>query len=237
MKMETCPRDFNDEFIKNLALLDERFGKEHLMKSLSECSISGGSKKRRKSMRGGTPYTKKNIKIALYVIFAALCALALSSETAQSMIPQGISMLMSGKCSFLSNRLMGAARLDNPICRAYNKIIFDVMKSFGELDFEAFSTIVGKITVATAIPLSVGAVIDSVATRVEAQMKGHMDQMGNSAANPFDLITGRTIGTNALSRQTRSRSPSRSRSSAASGGSKRRRKTKKHGKKRSTRRR
>jgi hypothetical protein len=232
--METCPRNFNDEFIKNLALLDERFGKEHLMKSLSECSISGGSKKKRKGMRGGNIYTKKNIKTALYVIFAALCALALSSETTQTMIPQGISMLLSGKCSFLSNRLMGVARLDNPICRAYNKIIFDVMKSFGELDFEAFSTIVGKITVATAIPLSVASVIDSVATRVEAQMKGHMDQMGNSAANPFDLITGRT---NALSRQTRSRSPSRSRSPAATGGSRRRRKTKKYGKKRSTRRR
>jgi hypothetical protein len=236
--METCPRNFNDEFIKNLALLDERFSKEHLMKSLSECSISGGSRKRkRKGMRGGNVYTKKNIKTALYVIFAALCALALSSETAQTMIPQGINMLLSGKCSFLSNRLMGVARFDNPICRAYNKIIFDVMKSFGELDFEAFSTIVGKITISTAIPLSVASVIDSVATRVEAQMKGHMDQMGNSAANPFDLITGRAIGTNALSRQTRSRSPSRSRSPAATGGSRRRRKTKKHGKKRSTRRR
>ena len=49
--MATCPRNFNDEFIKNLALLDERFGKEHLMKSLSECSISGGSKKKRKGIK------------------------------------------------------------------------------------------------------------------------------------------------------------------------------------------
>ena len=229
--MATCPRNFNDEFIKNLALLDERFGKEHIMKSLSECAISGGSRKR----KGGTIYTKKNIKISLYVIFAALCALALSSETAQTLIPQGVSMLISGKCGFLSNRLMGVVRLDNPICRAYNKIILDVLKSFGELDFEAFSTIVGKITIATAIPFSVESVIDSVAKRVEGQMRGQMALLGNSATNPLDVTTGR-----ALSRQSRRRSPSRSKSPSQSkslssrGGS---RKTKKRGKKRSTRRR
>jgi len=234
--METCSRDFNDEFIKNLALLDERFNKEHIMKSLSECSISGGTRKR-KGMRGGNIYSKKNIKIALYVIFAALCALALTSETSQTMIPQGISMLMSGKCSFLSNRLMGAARLDNPICRAYNKIIFDVMRSLSDLDFDAFSTIVGKITIVTAIPLTVSAVIDSVAARVESQMKGHMSQLTNSAANPLDLIRSRTTE---ASRYTRSRSPSRARSQSrsplATGGSRRRKKSQKRGKKRSLRR-
>lgn len=194
----SCPVTFDKDFENNFKMALMQLRSSGVLNPLTQCdtdqeqsplkksrvggkSRSGGKKYK---MKGGAIYSKSVIKAAIYVILAAAAAASARSGTAGSIL-NGLKMIYSGECFHVANRVFGLIGSELPVCRMYNKVIADVMQIIYKLDFEAFSSMVGKIVILTTIPLQVSQYIDALAQNIENRYKLRISEIGNSAVASF----------------------------------------------------
>jgi hypothetical protein len=192
--MSVCSEFDNAKFVSILRNLDESNPSDQVLDTLKtmsteNCPISGGKRngkgkrkgKRTRRLRGGQVFSRRNIKVVIYLVIAALSALAIGSPNA-STIAFGLQMLISGQCGNLGNRLWGFIGLENPVCRMYNVLLNVVLQSLSG-DAMAISQLVGLVTMIAGGPYAAATAIDSVAARIENSVASRFAQIENGAAN------------------------------------------------------
>jgi hypothetical protein len=182
--MSECGIFDEEKFLKILHNLDEGNPEDHIMQSLKEiseesCPISGGKRRKRK-LRGGQIVTRQNIKIVIYLILAGLTALATQSPNA-AVFTAGITMMLSGQCGYLQNRLWGP--FQNPVCIFFNNLVNAVLNAMVG-DPTAITMLVGAATLAIGAPVAISTTIDNIAGRIEAGVNGNMARLEDRSSAP-----------------------------------------------------
>ena len=135
----------------------------------NECGVRGGKRKTKK-MRGGMKLTAQQVKYGMYFFLAILAGLGLMAGTARTTVLAGLQMLFSGECGFVSNRVWGALRLENPICSMYNSFVFTAMKAIYDLNKEALATLVGELLLLAATPVALDRTLDFISKGAVGQV-------------------------------------------------------------------
>jgi hypothetical protein len=118
------------KFRTTLQKLNEMNPSDNIMETLemiktSPCPTSGGKKRK---FRGGFKFTKEQLTSFIYVIIAALVALAFTGRNSVT-VYNGLEMMIKGECGYLSNKLWAWGGFENPICTFYNKKMYAIMQA------------------------------------------------------------------------------------------------------------
>lgn len=149
-------------------------------RDLNMCGMAGGKRKTKK-MRGGMKLTARQVKYGMYFFLAILAGLGLMAGTARTTVLAGLQMLFSGECGFVSNRVWGALRLENPICSMYNSFVFTTMKALYDLNKEALATLVGELLLLAATPVALDRTLDFVSKGAVGQVASRFPDLVSSS--------------------------------------------------------
>ena len=137
-------------------------------------SIGGSARTRRRRRRqhkitGGRIFSRRNIRITLYLIVAALVAYSFTGTNVAT-VKEGISMLLNGECERVNNALWGYINMENPVCRLHNQMFKQILGAIaGEGD--AIKMLTAIIVKCVGAPLSIAASIEGLAFTIEGTLK------------------------------------------------------------------
>lgn len=164
--MEEC-KVFNKEIFNEFLGKVEGFD----IHELEVCpDTTGGKRRRRKSrkMRGGWRPTRAQIRMALWIIIAALFAyVGVTSD--KTTLTHGLNMLISGKCTTSSELLFTWFGLGNPVCKIWNSLVAVVLLALGG-SAGAIAQLVGIAAGLVAAPTITILAVDGIAARIEGQV-------------------------------------------------------------------
>jgi hypothetical protein len=178
--MENCPVFDENKFMQTLEKIDKYNPEDHVIDSLKEitmepCAVGGKRKKR--VLTGGQIVTKRNIKIIIYLIIAGLVALAGTSPNSE-VFTTGITMMINGQCSYLTNRLWGP--FQNPVCIFWNNLVNAVLGALVG-DPTSISMLVGAATITIGAPTTIAITVDTIASRIETGVNSQINSIKNTS--------------------------------------------------------
>ena len=132
--------------------------------------MEGGKRRKRNSrkMRGGWRPTRAQIRMALWIIIAALFAYV-GYTSDKTTLTHGIEMLISGKCTNSSEILFSWFGVGNPVCRIWNSLVATVLLALGG-SAGAIAQLVGIAAGLIATPTVSIMAVDRIAGQIEGQV-------------------------------------------------------------------
>ena len=183
MASTTCPTISVETAKAEILELMQKFDKasdknkgDHIIEFFDSESYSiGGSsartrrRRRQHKITGGRIFSRRNIRITLYLIVAALVAYSFTGTNVAT-VREGISMLLNGECKRVNNALWGYINMENPVCRLHNQMFKQILGAIaGEND--AITMLTAILVKCVGAPISIAASIEGLAVTIEGTLK------------------------------------------------------------------